>query len=153
MAESGARTGGFDGRAHVRLVMDLEVVEDDHVAGSQRRHEHLHPSLRYRVATSLLKPLAAFFPVRGCASTSSLGSCGCLAPFFRQLGAGRNTAVDAGARAADRHIRGCVHRADIARRIGLGDARGRRSRHDVARPAHPLVELTVDLPRRSGLAG
>ena len=33
--------GGFDSVAHLRLFVDGEVVEDDDVAGVQRRHEHL----------------------------------------------------------------------------------------------------------------
>jgi len=35
------RAGGFDGVAHLGLFVDGEVVEDDDVAGAQRRHEHL----------------------------------------------------------------------------------------------------------------
>ncbi len=39
--EADPPAGRFDGGTHLRLVMDLEVVEHDHVAPAQRRHEDL----------------------------------------------------------------------------------------------------------------
>ena len=39
--EAEGRAHGGDRRLHGRLLVDREVVEDDHVAGPQRRHQHL----------------------------------------------------------------------------------------------------------------
>ncbi len=39
--ESERGAGVFNGRAGLRLSVDGEVIEHDHVAGPQRRHEHL----------------------------------------------------------------------------------------------------------------
>jgi hypothetical protein len=39
--ESELRTDGFDRRAHLRLFVDRQIVEDDHIAAPQRGHEDL----------------------------------------------------------------------------------------------------------------
>lgn len=39
--EAELSTDGFDRRAHRRLFVDGEIVEHDHIAGAERRHQHL----------------------------------------------------------------------------------------------------------------
>jgi len=39
--ETEARAGACDGGVDLRLLVHREVIQDDHIAGSQRRHQHL----------------------------------------------------------------------------------------------------------------